>query len=314
MKRENNQQASRNVRRERNTKPKPPHRQFHITEETQLLNYLLQVLADKSRSTVKSILANSQVSVNSTVTTQFNHLLRPGDELMVNMEKGVQIFDNPEVKIVYEDDDLIVINKREGLLSVATNQVKDRTAYRILRDYVKQSGEHHKIFILHRLDRETSGLMMFAKSIAVQEQMQKHWKEMIVERKYVAVVEGKPEKLKGEITSNLRENSAMNVYSAKHGRRATTAYEMLKTNDTYSLLELQLETGRKNQIRIHLTELGHPIAGDGKYGAATNPIKRLALHARKLKFIHPTTRQVLDFQTDVPKKFLQLVQANFQKK
>ena len=305
MKRTVNHKSHQNSNRE--AKPKLAPRRFQIEEEIQLLTCLLQALSDKSRSTVKSILANRQVAVNGTVTTQFDQLLHAGDELIVNMEKGAQMFDNPEIKIVYEDDDLIVVNKREGLLSVATDNVRDKTAYRILRDYVKQSGEHHKIFILHRLDRETSGLMMFAKSMAVQEQMQKHWKEMIVERKYVAVVEGRPKKSKGEITSNLRENRAMNVYSAQHGRRATTTYEMLKTNDDYSLLELELETGRKNQIRIHMSELGYPIAGDGKYGAGTNPIKRLALHARKLKFIHPTTRQVLDFQTEIPKKFLHLV-------
>ena len=305
MKKAINHKRHQNSNRESKSKQAP--RRFQIEEETQLLTFLLQALSDKSRSTVKSILSNRQIAVNGTVTTQFDQILNSGDELIVNMEKGAQIFDSPEVKIIYEDDDLIVINKREGLLSVATDNVKDKTAYRILRDYVKQAGEHHKIFILHRLDRETSGLMMFAKSIAIQEQLQKNWKDMIVERKYVAVVEGRPKNSKGEITSNLRENNAMNVYSAKHGQRATTAYEMLKTNEEYSLLELELETGRKNQIRIHMTEMGYPIAGDGKYGATTNPIKRLALHARKLKFIHPTTRQVLDFQTETPKKFLHLV-------
>ena len=287
----------------KNTKP----RVFRVEEETALLPFLIRVLSDKSRSTVKSILANRQVEVNGRVTTQFNAPLRPGDELTIRMEKASMAFHHPDVEILYEDRDLIVINKKQGLLSVATNSVKDKTAYHILSDYVKGADPRNRIFVLHRLDRETSGVMMFAKNPGVQEQLQEHWNEMVLERKYVAVVEGRPKKERDRISSYLQENKAMNVYSAAQGQLAITNYVLLKSNRQYSLLELELETGRKNQIRIHLAEMGHPVAGDTKYGAQSNPIHRLALHAHQLKFIHPTTRQVMDFQTEIPKRFALLV-------
>lgn len=286
---------------------KPASRIFTIEQEAGLLNFLILSLSDKSRSTVKSILSNRQVAVNGKIVTQFDTVLHPGDVLTVNMEKGARIFSHPKIDIVYEDNELIVVNKHSGLLSVSTDNVKDKTAYHILSAYLKSVDVRNRIFVLHRLDRETSGLMMFAKNRRVQEILQKNWSEMVLERAYVAVVEGRPANTQGRITSYLRENKAMNVYSANDGQLAITHYNVLKSNERYTLVKLQLETGRKNQIRVHLSEMGCPVAGDTKYGARSNPIKRLALHACGLKFIHPETQQVMDFQTEVPKRFGLLV-------
>jgi 23S rRNA pseudouridine1911/1915/1917 synthase len=282
-------------------------RVFTVEAVARLLEYLLASLPDKSRNTVKSILTGRQVSVNGVVTTRFDAPLNPGDTVKVNMEKGSMAFSHPDLEIVYEDEALIVINKHHGLLSVATDRVRDQTAYFILTDHVRHASPANRIFVLHRLDRDTSGLMMFAKSEQVQEVMQRGWDEMVVSRKYVAVVEGQPARESGVISSLLRENNAMNVYSAEEGKRAVTRYTVLKSNRLYSLVELELETGRKNQIRVHVAEMGHPVAGDDKYGARTNPIHRLALHARELHFIHPVSREMMHFKTDIPKRFELLV-------
>ncbi|MDR0765692.1 MAG: RluA family pseudouridine synthase [Odoribacteraceae bacterium] len=282
-------------------------REFTVDAPSPLLAYLLVTLSDKSRSTVKSILASRQVAVNGTVTTRFDAPLQPGDRVRVNMEKGATTLSLPEFEIVHEDDDLIVINKPHGLLSVATERERERTAYRALTDYARRTSPDGRVFVLHRLDRDTSGLMMFAKSERVQEIMQRGWDEMVTSRKYVAVVEGRPARDSDLVTSHLQENRAMNVYSSDEGKLAATRYTVLKTNGLYSLLELELETGRKNQIRVHVADIGHPVAGDAKYGARSNPIRRLALHARELHFIHPVTHREMHFRTDIPRRFSLLV-------
>lgn len=287
-------------------------REFVVDAPAPLLSYLLGALAGKSRSTVKSMLASRQVSINGNVTTQFDTPLQAGDRVRANMKKGSATLSYPDLEIVYEDEALIVINKHHGLLSVATERERERTAYRVLTDYARRAGG--RVFVLHRLDRETSGLMMFAKSEEVQETMQRDWDAMVTSRKYVAVVEGQPARDSGVITAGLLENRAMKVYMSEEGKKAATRYTTLKTNGEYTLLELELETGRKNQIRVHAAGIGHPVAGDSKYGARSNPIRRLALHARELHFIHPLTRREMHFQTDIPKRFSLLVKQRERKK
>ena len=210
--------------------------------------------------------------------------------------------------IVWEDDDLIVVNKKNGLLSVSSDRVKERTAYHLLSDYVKKNDPRSKIFVLHRLDRDTSGLMMFAKNQRVQKALQSNWNSAITERTYVAVVEGRPEKDSDLIVSNLIENTKMQVYvtAEGEGKEAITRYRVLHSNGHYSLLELDLETGRKNQIRVQMESIGHPIAGDYKYGAETDPAGRLMLHARRLYFIHPETGEEMRFETRIPDAFVSL--------
>ena len=283
---------------------------YQVTVETTLLPFLFESMPQRKRVTIKDYLKHNQVAVNNVPLTQFNTELHPGDEVKVNLSREFQVFYHRRIKLVYEDDDIIVINKGYGLLSMGTDKVKDGTAYSIVRDYVKWQDPRNKIFIVHRLDRDTSGLMMFAKSIEAKEAMQHNWNNMVLNRKYLAVVEGKVEEAEGTIKSYLAENTQFEVYSTEkpeEGQLAVTRYKTLKCKNGYTLLEVELDTGRKNQIRVHMKDLGHPIVGDRKYGAKTSPIHRLALHAQTLRFIHPITRKEMNFTTPIPTSFDSMV-------
>jgi 23S rRNA pseudouridine1911/1915/1917 synthase len=278
---------------------------FTVSEPIGLLEFLLAALPNKSRTTVKSYLSRRQVRVNRLIVTQFDARLKPGDRVEISAEKGKAEFRHPMMRLVYEDDALVVIDKKYGLLSIATDKIIGKTAYHILSEYVKREDPRNRIFVLHRLDRETSGLMLFAKSEAVQQRMQSDWKAVVTERKYYAVVEGQMAQPEGTITSYLTENKVFKVYATtpEEGREAVLAYNTLKSAGEYSLLEIELETGRKNQIRAQLESVGHPIAGDKKYGAQTNPVGRVALHAGKIAFIHPATGEEFAFESPLPYKF-----------
>ena len=284
---------------------------FRAEAPAGLLEFLIQSMPDRKRTTVKDYLKHRQVMVDGVVTTQWDTAVETGSEVRVNTSREFQTFSNPRIKIVYEDDDIIVVNKGYGLLSVGTDSKRDGTAYSILRDYVKRVDPRQKLFIVHRLDQHTSGLMMFAKTAEAKETMQHNWNNMVLERRYVAVVEGgAPDPSEGIVRSRLAENAEHVVYvtaDAEAGREAVTEYRTLAARGNYALVELQLATGRKNQIRVHLQQIGHPIAGDRKYGAATAPIRRLALHARTLRFVHPRTRRDMNFSTPVPASFKSLV-------
>ena len=215
------------------------------------------------------------------------------------------------LKIVHEDAHLIVVEKPAGLLSMAADTERDITAYSLLSAHVKRASPQNRIFIVHRLDRETSGLMMFAKSQAAQQALQEDWAEAVLERIYVAVVEGQLQEPEGTVTSWLKENKALVMRSSRtpnDGQKATTHFRVLQSNAVCSLVELRLETGRKNQIRVHMQDLGCSVVGDLKYGATQNPIRRLALQARVLAFRHPVTGEALRFEAPTPKEFLRLVQ------
>lgn len=283
-------------------------RKVVVKEENTLLPFLFQLLNEQSKSSVKALLARGQISVNGKLTAQFDTPLKPGDEVLVSYERGKVEFSNPLLSIVWEDDELIVVNKKEGLLSVSSERVKERTAYHLLSDYVKKSDPANKIFVLHRLDRDTSGLMMFAKNMRMQKELQSNWNSAITARSYVAVVEGRPEKDSDLLISNLTENSRMQVYvtAEGEGKEAITRYRTLSSNGHYTLLELDLETGRKNQIRAQMQSIGNSIAGDDKYGAETDPAGRLMLHARRLFFIHPATGEEMRFETRIPTTFTSL--------
>ena len=284
---------------------------FRAEAPAGLLEFLIQSMPDRKRTTVKDYLKHRQVMVDGVVTTQWDTAVETGSEVRVNTSREFQTFSNPRIKIVYEDDDIIVVNKGYGLLSVGTDSKRDGTAYSILRDYVKRVDPRQKLFIVHRLDQHTSGLMMFAKTAEAKETMQHNWNNMVLERRYVAVVEGgAPDPSEGIVRSRLAENAEQVVYvtaDAEAGREAVTEYRTLAARGNYALVELQLATGRKNQIRVHMQQIGHPIAGDRKYGAATAPIRRLALHARTLRFVHPRTRRDMNFSTPVPASFKSLV-------
>ncbi|KJR47824.1 Ribosomal large subunit pseudouridine synthase D [Desulfosporosinus sp. I2] len=292
------------------TKPgKEKQTYLEVTEQDELMKFLLVQLPNKSRNDIKSLLAHRQISVDNEVITQFNHPLLNGQQVVVNWAK-VLIEEQPAgLNIVFEDPYIIIIEKQAGLLSIATATEKEQTAYSILSDHVKKRDPKNKIFVLHRLDRETSGVMMFAKSEMIQQALQKAWKEAILERTYIVVVEGAVTKEQGTITSWLTESKAFIMYSShtpNNGQKAITHYRVLKKNKHYSLLEVKLETGRKNQIRVHMKDIGHSVIGDKKYGATKHPIGRLGLHAQVLAFKHPTTGEVVRYESEIPKVFLNL--------
>lgn len=212
--------------------------------------------------------------------------------------------------ILYEDRDIIVVNKKDGLLTIGTEREKENTAYYILTDYVKKGNprSQNRVFIVHRLDRDTSGLLIFAKTEQVKRFLQDNWKEFT--KKYVAVVHGKLLENEGIITSFLVENSIGRMFSVKNpekGKLSKTGYKVLKENAEFSLLEIDLYTGTKNQIRVHFSEKGNPVAGDKMYGIPDKKIKRLALHSVSLAFTHPFTKKAMFFETEIPSYFFELV-------
>lgn len=279
-------------------------------DQERLLDYLLAIMSDRKRTTVKDFLKHNQVMVNGNVTRRWDLPLRAGDTVRVNTSREFQLFRNPRLHIMYEDDDIIVVNKGYGLLSVGTDSKREGTAYSLLREYVKRVDPRQKLFIVHRLDQHTSGVMLFAKSAEAKEAMQHNWNNMVLERKYAAIVKGRPDPVEGTITSYLAENAAHEVYSTdkpSEGKLAVTRYRTVRTRGGYSLLEVQLETGRKNQIRVHLAEQGLPIVGDRRYGSDISPIHRLALHAETLRFVHPVTRRDMYFTCPLPPGFSRLV-------
>lgn len=283
---------------------------YPVGESAALLEFLISAMPQRKRTVIKTLLAHKQVAVNGVPFTQFDMRLNPGDEVKVNLTREFRVFYNRRLKIVYEDDDIIVVNKGYGLLSMGTDKIKDGTAYSILRDYLKWKDPRNMLFIVHRLDRDTSGLMVFAKNQEAKERLQHNWNNMVISRKYLAVVEGRPEPAEGEVRSYLAENSRYEVYSTDNpdeGQLAVTRYTTLKSRNGYSLVEVSLDTGRKNQIRVHMKDLGHPIAGDKRYGAKSSPIHRMALHAQTLRFVHPTTRKDMNFSTPVPISFEKMV-------
>lgn len=283
--------------------------QFKVTEEVELLVFLLAKITSRSRNDVKALLRDKQIYVDGQPITQFNHPLKPEQVVEVKWKKAPEEVKHRGLNIVFEDQYLIVIEKQAGVLSIATEKQKDNTAYSILSNHVKKQDPRNRIFVVHRLDRETSGLMMFAKSEKIQKLLQESWNATIEERTYLAVVEGYVEKKQDTITSYLVESKALIVYSSKNpdvGQHAITHYEVLKSNKNYSLLKVNLETGRKNQIRVHAKDMGHSVVGDEKYGAKTDPIKRLGLHAWVLGFKHPITKKDLHFETEMPSKFINL--------
>jgi 23S rRNA pseudouridine1911/1915/1917 synthase len=282
---------------------------FTVDEPAPLLEFLIARMPDRSRSSVKSLLAHHQVSVGYRVTAQFDHLVKPGQQVAVTWGKVQQGSPRKGLSILYEDASVIVVEKKAGLLSIATDREKERTVFRILSDQAKEAGPRNRVFVVHRLDREASGIMVFAKSRAIQEIMQRSWRKDLVERCYTVIVEGIVEKDSGTVISWLKENKARCMYSSSmpdDGLRAVTHYQVLKRSGGLTMLEVKLETGRKNQIRVHMKDLGHCIVGDRKYGTALDPIGRMGLHARVLAFRHPVTGDILRFETPVPGSFRRL--------
>lgn len=303
---------------QRNAKPKQfaararaQYTDYLVKEPAELMSFLAARMPDASRTKLKSLLSKRIVYVDNVITTQYDFPLKPGMKVQISRNKGTKEFHNRLLKIVYEDAYLIVIEKMQGLLSVNTERQKERTAVSILNEYVQRSSSRNqRVYIVHRLDRDTSGLMMFAKDEMTQHTLRDNWQKLVFDRRYVAIVNGEMERDGGTVTSWLTDRK-LYVYSSPvddGGKEAITHYRTIKRANGYSLLELNLETGRKNQIRVHMQDLGHPIIGDGRYGLEdVNPLNRLALHAFKLCFYHPVTHEKMMFETPYPADFKRLM-------
>ncbi len=283
---------------------------YSVKEPMELMEFLAARMPDASRTKLKSLLSKRVVYVDNVITTQFNFPLQPGMKVKISKDKGRKEFSNRLLKIVYEDAYVIVVEKTEGLLSVNTERQKERTAYSILNEYVQRTNKRSRVYIVHRLDRDTSGLMMFAKDEKTQRVLRDNWHDIVTDRRYVAVVTGELEKNYDTVTSWLTDKTLYVANSTYDdgGQKSITHYRTIKRGNGLSLVELDLETGRKNQIRVHMQSLGHPLIGDGRYGGdiAPNPIGRLALHAFKLNFYHPVTNQLMEFDTPYPPAFKKL--------
>ncbi|SDC30689.1 23S rRNA pseudouridine1911/1915/1917 synthase [Pelagirhabdus alkalitolerans] len=276
-----------------------------VEEEAELLEFLLDK-SPKGRNATKAFLKRKQVYVDQDCITKHNYPLKKGQVIEIKTESG-----KPSplqgLEVIHEDDHILVVNKEAGLLTMSTNKMADeKTAYRMLNAYVKAKHPKNRIYIVHRLDRDTSGLLVFAKSAKAKNILQSEWKERVKKRVYLARVEGHVEKDEGTIRSWLKESKTHQVYvshSPKGAKEAILHFKVLERAHKQSLLEVQLETGRKNQIRVQLASIGHPIVGDKKYGAKTNPIKRLGLHAYSLAFDHPITNEYVSYTSDEPSSF-----------
>ncbi len=287
-----------------------PAHEFSVSSRCELLPYLLGLPLRLSRKQVKDLLRFRAVTVKRLTSVRHDTQLEPGDVVTIATGKQVPAasIERHGLKIVHLDDHIVVVDKRAGLLSMGSQGEKEKTAHRILNQHLKALTRSplQQAFIVHRLDRETSGLMMFARSLAIQSALQQNWKD--VTKKYLAVVEGVPAKSEATLRDYLVESKSLKMHRVERGGElAITHYRVLQTSKDRSLIELTLDTGRKNQIRAQTAGLGHPIVGDRKYGATSDPAGRLALHSCELKFCHPVSGAAMCFRSALPKKLTALI-------
>jgi len=281
---------------------------YVVKERAQLLEFLLSNIAE-SRSKIKATLQGRGVKVNGKTVTQFDYPLAPEMKVSVSKSKHNKYeLKSRYVKIVYEDKYLVVIEKNIGILSMAAGH-RSLNVKSVLDDYFQKSRQGCRAHVVHRLDRDTSGLMIYAKDIETEQILEHAWHDIVYDRRYVAVVSGEMEQDNGTISSWLKDNKAYITYSSpvdNGGKYAVTHYHTLKRTTEHSLVEFCLETGRKNQIRVHSSDIGHPVCGDVKYGNGDDPAHRLCLHAYVLCFCHPVTRERMEFETMIPTAFRRL--------
>ena len=288
---------------------KPTHNfNSHVVEEpSKLLDWLLANLRE-SRTKIKATLSGRGVKVNGKVVTQFDYELAPGMKIEISKSKQNVEFKKHYLRIVFEDRYIVVVEKKPGILSMAAGH-STLNVKTVLDDYFRQSRQRCTAHVVHRLDRDTSGLMVYAKDKNVELALESDWHNIVFDRRYVAVLSGVMEQDEGTVESWLKDNRAYFTYSSPYdngGKLAITHYHVLKRSEEYSLVEFKLETGRKNQIRVHASDLGHPVCGDVKYGNGDDPVGRLCLHAFRLCFYHPVTQRPMEFETDFPQAFKNL--------
>ena len=274
--------------------------EYKVETSTTLLPFLLEQTS-KKRSELKNLLKFQCIYVDGHIQTHYAYPLKKGQIVSIEKKKDALPF-----PILYEDKELIVIDKPCGLLSEATAKESQKTAYAIVKKYLTSKNEN--IFLVHRLDQYTSGILMFVKSKKLYDILTHHWNQYVKTRGYIAIVEGKMSKPSGTIDNYLTESKTQNVYitSKQNGKRAITHYRVIRSCPKWSMLEVYLDTGRKNQIRVHLSSLHHPIVGDDKYHSTSNPLKRLGLHAHEFMFIHPLTKKEMHFVSPTPQSFEKL--------
>ena len=274
-------------------------------EAIKLIDSISNFKKDLSKKTIKNYIKNEMVTVNGSILTNGSYLLKDGDIVEISYTK--KSIPNFDLEILYEDDYLIAINKPCGLLSIANDKEKIVTAYRMVSDYVKKTSNKY-IFVVHRLDEDTSGILLFCKNQHIRDKMQDNWNTMVKKRGYLAIVDGKISG-NGTIRTYLTEDRKQFVHSTKNdnGKEAITHYSLVKNNNNYSLLQVFIDTGRRNQIRVHLSERGYPIVGDKKYKCKTNPIKRLCLHANILEFIHPVSKRIVHIESTIPTEMKKII-------
>lgn len=282
-----------------------------VREPNTLMDFLLKQLSGTSRNHVKDILKGHGVTVDRKLVTQFDLPLTPGQMVRVSRHKRSTELQNKFVKIVYEDKDLVVIEKAEGILSMASAPGQ-YCVKNVLDEYFRRRHFQCTAHVVHRLDRETSGLMIYAKNMETEQILEHNWHDIVFDRRYVALVSGEMEEEGGIIHSWLKDNKSFVTYSSptdNGGKEATTYWRRLQQANGLTLVEVKLETGRKNQIRVHMQDIGHPVVGDMKYGNGRSPIGRLGLHAHRLFFYHPRTGERMEFETAIPQSFRAKVQT-----
>ncbi len=278
---------------------------FKVAQEALLIEFLMEKMHGISRNRAKALISNRVVLVNNAITTHPLTELKAGQVVQVDRSKRKMAFHSNELDIVYEDPYLLIIDKHPGLLSMSNNS-RQQTVQTVLNRYLEKGGGRNTSHLVHRLDRDTSGLMVYAKDVQTQQSLVRGWQELVTDRRYIALVEGELENPRGVVKSWLTEDKRFITHSSpvdNGGKFAVTHYNVLASSNGYSLVECELETGRKNQIRVHMADLGHPVVGDHKYGSDNDPIRRLGLHAYMLCFTHPVTGKHMRFETPVPALF-----------
>lgn len=284
---------------------------FKAVESAQLIAFIMEKMHGMSRNRAKALIGNRVVLVNNTITTHPLFELKPGDVVQLDRSKQKKSFHCKELDIVFEDPYLFIIDKHPGLLSMSNNS-RQQTVQTVLNRYLEKGGGRNTSHLVHRLDRDTSGLMVYAKDVQTQQSLINGWQQLVSDRRYLALVEGEFEQTRGRVQSWLTEDKKFVTHSSpvdNGGKYAVTHYNVLASSNGYSLVECELETGRKNQIRVHMAQLGHPVVGDRKYGSDKDPMRRLGLHAYMLCFTHPVTGKHLRFETPVPYCFEKLLNA-----